>query len=351
MPAVPNFMERTLLLNLNLGPGPLVDLVGALSFKALAVAVKLGVFDALSGEPLTVAETARRINASERGAGLLLHALESTGYVQKQGDRYANTPIAAKWMARSSANSIADAFTYFEDVLDRWDHLDESIRRGAPPITAWEWFDQHPGGWEKYNLGMIATANMAGGEIIAKVKLPPTARRLLDVGGGHGWHSINFCRKHPGLTATVLDWPQAIAVARKIIAAEKIGDRVSVREGDFWKDDLGNGYDAALLFNIVHMYQPDKNKDLFRKVAGALNPGGTIVILDQMAVKASGPMAKAMAGLIGLELFNAVNGQTYPPADVAGWLAATGFNNSHWMSLQTVPGFALVAGTKGGDAQ
>jgi len=61
----------------------------------------------------------------------------------------------------------------------------------------------------------------------------------MDVGGGHGLYSTKFCRSYPDLSATVFDLPQALEAARETIAAEKIGDRVSVKEGDFWIDDLG----------------------------------------------------------------------------------------------------------------
>jgi hypothetical protein len=41
-----------------------------------------------------------------------------------------------------------------------------------------------------------------------------------------------------------------------------MGDRVAVQEGDFWGDDLGAGYDVALLFTIIHAYLPEKNVKL-----------------------------------------------------------------------------------------
>jgi hypothetical protein len=94
------------------------------------------------------------------------------------------------------------------------------------------------------------------------------------------------------------------------------------------------------------MYLPDKNIELLQKVGGALNPGGVIVIMDQMATPASGPTAKAMAGLNGLNLFVEVNGQTYPPQDIAGWLRQAGLTNPREILLRKSPGFALVIGTK-----
>lgn len=347
MPVIPSFMERLMLLRLNKGPGPMLELLGAWAFKAVSVGVKLGVFERLRIGALTAADLALQIGTDERGCALLLQALEALGYVVKSGERYRNTPMTEKWMLGQSPTSMAGLFTYFEDVLERWKHMEETVRRGAPPVSAWEWFDKHAGGWDLYQGGMAAMANMSGDEIVARIRVPKAARRLLDVGGGHGWYSVRFCRRYPELSATIFDWPQGAEAARRTIAAAKMPGRVDVRSGNYWTDDLDKGYQVALLFNIVHMYPPDKNRELLGKVAGALDAGGIVAIMDQMAVKASGAVARAMAALAGMELLNAVNGQTYAPAEVGGWLRETGFADPRPIFLRSVPGFALVVGTKG----
>src|SRR3972149_2482926 len=97
MPIVPNFIERMILLRLNLGPAPMLDFFGALAFRAVSVAVKLGVFTALSEGSVTAAQVARRIEADERGTTFLLDALDSLGYVKKRNGRYTATAMTKKW--------------------------------------------------------------------------------------------------------------------------------------------------------------------------------------------------------------------------------------------------------------
>ena len=348
MPIVPNFIERLILLRLNQGPGLMLDFLGAQAFRAVCVAVKLGVFETLSGGPLTVTETSRQIKADELGTTLLLEALEALGYVRKKDGHYVNTPMTAKWLLRNSPTSLAGGIPFFENLVERLGYLDESIRRGKPRTTLREWLDQHPDRWRDAQAGWLALASTNADEIVAKVKLPPTARSLLDVGGGHGLYSIKFCHKYPKLSATIFDLPQALEAARETIATEKMGDRVSVKEGDFSIDDIGSGYDVALLFNIIHGCLPDKNTELLHKVAGALNPGGLIIILDQIAGRVSGPAARALARLTGLTLFNEAGGQTYAFDEIARWLTKVGFTNPCRINLPKTPGFGLVLGTKTG---
>ena len=348
MPIVPSFVERLILLKFNLGPGAMLDILGAGAFLAVSTALKLGVFETLSFGPMTTTEITRRIAADERGTSLLLETIKAFGYVKKKKDRWANTAMTAKWLVRSSPNCIADGFSSAQGLFERWGYLEESIRRGEPPMLVWEWLDQDTGRWKEYQQGMIAMARMAADEIVSKVRLPRSARWLLDVGGGHGLYSIKFCRRYPELSATVFDWPQALEVARETIDAEEMSGRVTVQEGDFWKDVLGTDYDVVLIFNIIHGFSPEKNILLFQKVASALKTGGQIVILDQFAGRVSGPTVKAVTSLQGLNLFNEIGGQTHSSNEIARWLIAGGFTSLHRMNLRKSPGFGLMLGTKTG---
>jgi hypothetical protein len=347
MPIIPNFIERLTLLSLNQSPGLMLDFLGAQAFRAVCVAVKLGVFETLSGDGLTAAGAARQIEADERGTTLLLEALEALGYVDKKDGHYVNTPMTIKWLLGNSPTSLANGIPFFESmVFDRWAHLDESIRRGKPAVPGSEWLDQHPGGYRIYEEGMIAVARVAVDEVVARVKLPAAARRLLDVGGGHGLYSISFCRRYPNLSATVFDLPQALDAAREMIAAERIGQRVTVREGDFWRDDVGASSDVVLLFNVIHAHLPEKNIELLHKLSGALNEGGLIVILEQLPGKVFGSTATALARLQALNFYNDLGGQSYSFDQIASWLTESGFTNPRRITLRKMPGSSLVLGEK-----
>ncbi len=342
MPIVPNSIERLILLTLNQGPAPMLDFFGALAFRAFSAAVKLRVFEVLSGGPLTVAEVARRIEGDERGTALLLDALGGLGYVKKRDGRYANTAMTAKWLP-----ILGEGVPHFESEVEQWAYLEESVRKGKPPVGWYERLEQEPGRWREYQAGMLAVARFAGDEIVAKVRLPSTARRLLDVGGGHGLHAIKFCRRYHQLSATVFDLPQALELARELIRAEGIGDRVSVREGDYWVDSLGEDYDVALLFNVILEHTPDQNTALFKRVHGAVNPGGVVVILDLLSGGVSGRAARAVASLEGLSVFIGTGGQAYTFDQIAGWLTVAGFTGPRRMNLLKSPGLGLVVAAKG----
>ena len=341
MPVMPNLIERLVLLTLNLAPAIMLDFLGAQAFRIFAAAHRLGVIEALVHGPLTAVQVAREIEADERGTTLLLEALEALGYVRKKAGRYVATSMTAKWLP-----ILSPGINWFEIMIERCKDLEKSVRQGGPVIDPREWLDQRPGGWRDFQGGMITLARMGADEIAAKVRLPRTARRLLDVGGGHGLYSVALCRRYPQLSATVFDLPEALKAARTTIAAGEMSDRVELRAGDFWKDDLGSDYDTVLLFNIVHANLPDKNAELVQKAACAMNSRGTIVILDQLIGEVSGAVSRAVARLMGLSLFNLAGGQAYRFEEIAGWLRTAGFDNPRRMRLLKAPGSNLVLGTK-----
>lgn len=339
MPIVPSLIER-LILRANKIPGALfVDLPAAGVFRAVNVAVRLGVFEALASGGMSSAEVAQRIGADGRGVAILLGMLEASGYVRKNGLRYSNTSMTKKWLLRDSPTSVTSFFVDWWDrlVFPFWDdHLEESVRHGKPSQTIYEWLNQRPELWPIAQAAFASLASALGYNLLSRVKLSSTARKLLDVGGGHGFYSIHFCRRYPQLTATVFDQPQPLEEARKNIAAADMGSRVLVQPGDFWTDDLGTGYDVALLFNIIHAYLPHRNTELLRKVARALKPGGLVVIWDQFANGGLGPASRAVERFFALTFLVTMGGQTYSFNEVSRWLLAAGFAKPRRVFLRPV---------------
>ncbi len=347
MPIVPNVLERLIFFGLNAGPGPLLDIFGAVAFRTVLAGVNLGVFDALHAGPLTSADLAQRIGANERGITVLLDTLIPLGYVTKKGHRYANTAMTRKWLVRSSPSSLAAGYDYWGTLLQQlWVNLEESIRTGQPPTHLYDWIETQPATSRAFQQWMVAIAHLNATEIIGKLKLPPTAHRVLDIGGGHAMYSVALCQRYPQVTTTVIDSPEALKVAHETVTAAKMSDRIALHAGDFLHDDLGTGYDVALLFNILHGFDAPQNRVLIQKVANALGAGGQIAIVEQLADKAPGPTTRAVGQLLGLSYFHLLGGQIYPLSDVVDWLRAAGCTQPRRKNLLKSSSGSLVLASK-----
>jgi SAM-dependent methyltransferase len=350
MPTNPNVLERLLLFRLNRGPAPVLDLLGAASFEALTLALDLGIIDALDGEGLALDEVAARFDADENGIRILLEFLATQGYVVERDGRYRNTAMTTKWLTTGSETNLAPWLSFWNElVLPFWDqHLERAVLDGTPPMTIYEWFDEEPTRWETAQEGFRAAAAVVVEDVTERVDVPDGASTLLDVGGGHGLFAIDLCRAHPALTATVVDNPDALEAASREIGAAGIDDRVTTSAGDYWTDDLGSGYDVALVFNVIHAHDDAETRRLLARVRKALRPGGRIAILDQLEGSTRMPVGRSFLGFEGLTYLSTLGAKTHPYEDVAEWLRSTGFEAVTRSPIRLGgPGSTLVQATKG----
>lgn len=346
MPLELNFFERMALLKANLGPGPMVDLFGPLAFKAVLTALRLGLFEALEQGPATAAECAERIHCSERGVRFLLQALEPLGYVEFRDGCHANSKITQKWLLQSAKVPLGDLFEYFDDMIGRWDHLPESIRQGAPTARFEEKDSDNLQTWDRFHGGMLAISRLLCDEILSRTKIPPSCKRLLDLGGSHGLYAARFCAAHPWLEATIFDGATARPLAEETIAAEGVQERVSFQAGDFLQDDIGQGWDVVLLFNTIRSLSEDDARWLLRRLAEATTDDGMVVIMDQLVDHPRSRFARANARLIDLELMNTSQGDIYRADQVSAWLPEAGFPRLQYVALRRASGQGLIVARK-----
>ena len=91
---------------------------------------------------------------------------------------------------------------------------------------------------------------------------------------------------------------------------------------DVTADDLGSGFDAALVSGLLHRMTAEMSRSILRKVYAGMASGGLIAVNDLFTVS-GGP---AMALLFGLQmLLTNETGGAHEASDVASWLAQAGF--------------------------
>ncbi|MER7205524.1 methyltransferase [Streptosporangium sp. NPDC000239] len=310
-------------------PGPHLDLIGAMAFRAAGAAQRLGIFEALTAGPSSAAELAARTGTDPGTLPVLLDGLVGFGYLDR-GARgtYANSPMTANSLDRRDPWSYAPALAFWHDLLgELWDGLEETVRTGRPQADFYTWLEGRPRTLRDFQTMLDGMA--AGMAPLIAETAPDPGERLLDVGGGHARHSIALCQVHPRLTATVVDLPGAIEGGRTRVEEAGLGDRVTLVPGDVTTADLGTGYDTALLFNVCHGFDAAANRALLGRVAAALRPGGALLVLETFADLPEGtsPVAEAFLRSFSLNLAVTQGGRLHSFADVAGWLAEAGFEH------------------------
>src|SRR5262249_41575366 len=102
--------------------------------KVLLSAIELGIFTALSEQPLDAASLTRRLGLHGRGAEDFFDALAALGFLERGSDGiYANTPEADLYLDRSKPTYVGALFEqYNASEYDLWRSLTQALRSGAP---------------------------------------------------------------------------------------------------------------------------------------------------------------------------------------------------------------------------
>ena len=207
--------------------------------------------------------------------------------------------------------------------------------------------DEESGDWVRdFELALYDRARTAGPAIATALDLPTDRPlRVLDVGGGHGGYSMALCNRYPNVEAVVFELPAAAAVARDLIAEAGLNSRVHVQEGDFQQEELGNGYDIALLFGILVSERVPEKQKLLHKTFRALTPGGQVVIRG--AHLNDDRTAPLEATLFSLHMLLSTDaGDISTLGELQGWLEGAGFINPRLADLPDWAGNGLLVATK-----
>lgn len=259
-------------------PSELIELaVGFQRSQTLFSFVELEIADHLKDEKLTAADMARRVRLHPLAMERFLNACVVTGLLEKSGEHYANTEFTEKFLIKEKEFYLGGQMRrYQKRSYPRWENLTEHLKKwdyGATAEDEPETEDQGADALEEqFNLALLH------GRVLAENFDFSVYKNLLDVGGGAGAMSIGLCEKWPHLKATVFDLPENIERARGFVARRNLSERIKCVAGDLTEDGLPGGFDAALLANLLAVFDAETNKKLFKKIYDRLPAGGACLI-------------------------------------------------------------------------
>lgn len=344
-PIPSNIVERIALWSGNV-PIPMMDsLVSIMKARGLMAAVRLGVFESLKSGSRTAADIALEKNLDPKSLELLLRGMVWAGYAVWTGGVFSLSRLGRSSMVEGGSQELFGFVRWNYKQWEMVENLEETIRTGKgvdfhERMTSTE-------DWRWYQKAMLEIANIDAKTLALRVPVPRGARRMIDVAGAHGVLGAAICRRHPPLRSTVVDLPAAIEHARALAEDSGITDIVDHRPGDIRLDDLGDGFDVALLANILHHFMPDLNRLILGKVHRALNGNGTVAIWD---IETPDPNSAPDMG-DGAALYFRVTSSAmcYSGSDYGLWLREAGFKNIRVIRPALSPGSVLVVAAKSTD--
>jgi hypothetical protein len=289
----------------------------------LHCATKLQVFTHLGNERLSVEQIAQRLGADARATGLLLDALCALGLLVKDQGGYANSRLSGQYLDEQSADFSGHIIYHHLHMYHDWGRLDEAIRTGRPPG---ERAPRNEAATRDFLLGMRDLATRGARVLVEQLDLGG-CQSLLDLGGGPGTYSLQFCRHNPQLTATIFDLPGSERIAGEQISSFDLGHRIRFVAGDFLKDPLPPGpFDVVFMSQILHSNSFEECAVLIKRVYPIVKFGGRIII--QEFVLDSSKTSPLFAATFSLNmLLHTAEGRSYSFEEIAGWVGDAGFVN------------------------
>jgi len=290
----------------------------------LLAAAESGLFDYLiERRVVTAKKTASHFDWEQRGVEIILNALCASGYLVKKEDSYRIAPGFTSLFSRQEFPLLREWLHHEWRLLHRWIHLPQVLQTGKPCREPKKKHLQQ--NHQNFILSMAHREKENLAVVLKSIDLQGCSH-LLDLGGGPGLFGAALAEKYPGLKATVFDTPDTRALALRFFRQSPAKHRLKFRGGNFLTDPLGNGYDAALLSSILHIYSPVDNQELLVKTYQAMNPGGKIIIRDFLLnSRKTGPLIGTLFAVN--MLINTERGNAYSYKEMKAWLTAAGFKH------------------------
>jgi len=250
----------------------------AVAPKAVMAAVDLKLFDRLSGRTVEPALLAEEAGLVADRLQPVLNILAALGLVSRNGNGYANTPVAEEFLVSGSP-------LYQGDYMAVTMGFSASIERSIAELLAGAEADREgtDRGWsmERMMDGTAQNALWGGAMAVADVaaSLPDfkAFRKMCDIGGNHGLYTLGVLDRNPSLTGTVFDLPSVAEQAAKRFERLGYGGRANAVGMDFREEALPEAeFDLVVTSHVLYAFRDDLTGAL-RKIADGLKSGGWFI--------------------------------------------------------------------------
>ncbi|MDE2365508.1 MAG: methyltransferase [Betaproteobacteria bacterium] len=317
--------------------------------KTLLCAVELGVFTELAQGPESFEPLRERMGLHTRGARDFFDALVALGFLEREGDRYSNTPETDFFLDRNKLSYIGGILEMANRRLyPFWGHLTEALRTGEPqneckaggPDLFGNLYAE-PAGLKEFLSAMTGVSHAAN-TVIARSFPWRDYHTFVDVGTAQGDLAVQIALANPHLRGLGFDRPEVAPIFRQYAETTGVAGRVVFVPGDFFKDDLPRA-DVVLMGHILHDWDLPTKKMLIRKAFDAIPAGGALVIYESIIDDDRSKNAFGLMMSLNM-LIETPGGFDYTGADCMGWMREAGFSA---MRVETLIGAdSMVIGIK-----
>ena len=302
--------------------------VGCVGYGSFLVAYELGLFSLLADQPQTLAEICETLRIKSRAAEALVSMNVSLGLLQISNGAYTLTQLAKDYLLENSPTYIGgflDIHIASFEVFS-FDSIKQAVLTNSSQVySRKKLFQAHE---EQVTLARSFTKAMHDHSMAAALAWSQALdlskyRRMLDIGGGSGAHSIAAVLRWADLQATILELPIVCDIAQEYVARYNLQNRIATQSSDMWNDPFPLA-DVHFYGDIYHDWSEEQGRFLTQKSFETLEPGGRIIIHEMLYDNEQKLGAPAVAAY-NMMMLLWTEGQQYSGTELSTILSEAGF--------------------------
>lgn len=316
--------------------------------RVLYVAARLDIASRLGDETLPAGEIAARVSADADAVYRLLRMLTAMGIFEEASPRhFRNNRISAYLRTDHSQNVRAMLFMHNADVMSRpwYEQLESGVREGGVPFELahgeelFGYMDSHPDFDALFSAAMDSVEALTGDSFATDLDWGQFDR-IIDVGGSRGGKAITILKRHPHLSALVVDRAQVIEGAQeywrdKVDAS--LLERLQFKAGDALEaiPAAESARDIYFLSAVLHGFGDDNATRVLTNLAAAMGGSGARAALMEMVMPASG--ADLPSTSFDMQMFMGTRGRERTLAEWQRLFERSGLQLEEAVSLRSYP--------------
>ena len=315
------------------------------------------IFEMLAGTSRSMADIQKITGLADRPAMVLLPALCAMQLLQRdKAGNYSPTELGRFLTHNTYGNLVGYTALEKNDagVIQMRDWLlNDGPQEGSAGLS-YVMESDVPSPMDEPESARFFTMALAGRarylSPLAASAMPAREAHLLDIAGGTGYYTFEWLRLNIASTATILDRPEVLAVAREFLEDwitiypehSDVASRITWLAADMLSDEFPPA-DIILTASMFHDWPVSTCRELTYKIAGALQKGGELWVHDAfLNDDLDGPLSVTDYSAM---LFLGTKGRAYSRAEMRGWFADAGLINRE-LSVPTLLDYSLISAVK-----
>ena len=326
--------------------GQIFKLIGGYRIsQALYVAVELGIPDLLSSGPQHSDDLAAKTKAHAPTLYRILRFLAGAGLFDEISPREFELTQLGSALRADIPGSICPAVRLWlsESHWLPWGHLLHSVRTGqhafshAHGMGLFDYLRKNADISAVFNAAMTAGSTRLGSAIVKHYDFFGI-RRIVDVGGGHGFVLATILASNPSMRGVLYDLPDVVAGVGPMLHEAAVRERCEIVGGSFF-NSIPPGADAYVLKQIIHDWDDDQSLTILLNCRAVMPKAAKILLIERRIEQDHREAMRALH--IDMEMLVNVSGMERTDAEYRSLLERAGFRLAKIVPLMDGAGFSL----------